>query len=197
VREGALAPPDVSASPRVRVSTWEAWAATDGRGALVVACFDVRTDTWTPDADELAEAKLTETIAGTAVRAHLGGVGNLDVTDSRRQGEPLVRAYAAHGEVSVVARSVQGFVRADTPTLASCFALCLDKETPMRCEEAARTAEFSRPFVPAPAPGTALRALGALVHHPTATAWGGVALLVALGALALATRKRPKRRRLW
>ena len=198
MREGALAPPDVSSSPRVQVSSWDARTATDGRGALVFACFDVRTDGWTPDADELAAGKLTETIVGTALRMNVGGFGDVAVLDSRREGDTLVRAYAGTSarETHLTAHSVQGFVRADTPTLASCFAICLDRETPARCDEAARTAQFSRPFVPAPSPGFALRALGALVHHPGATAWGGAALLVALGALAIATRKRPKRRRL-
>jgi hypothetical protein len=49
-------------------------------------------------------------------------------------------------------------------------------------------------FVPPPPPSVGLRALAALVHHPTETAWGLVALAVALGWVAIATRKRPRRR---
>jgi hypothetical protein len=196
-RDDELGPPDVSASPRVRVASWEAWRSADGGGHLVAACFDVTTGGWTPDADELARAKLHETIAATATRAI--GFGELSVRaeGSAEAGHPAVtfRTYEGH-EGALVARSAQGFVRAAEPTLASCFALCGDRAVPSRCADPARGARFSRDFVPAPAPGAGLQALGALVHHPVEAAWGGGALLALLGALAVATRKRPKRRRL-
>ena len=190
-----LRPPDVSSSPRVHVASWEAWRSADGDAHLVAACFDVTTGGWTPDADELARGKLHEAIAQTATRAV--GFGTLTVTARDDDTHAAAfRDYEGHGEASLVARSAQGFVGAAEPTLASCFALCADRAGPGRCDAAARAAHFSRDFVPAPAPGLGLRALGALAHHPGATAWGGAALLVVLGALAVATRKRPKRRRL-
>ncbi len=181
----------MSASPRVRVASWEAWRSADGRGHLVAACFDVTTGGWTPDADELARGKLHEAIGAAAVRAV--GAGSLVVKDEREEPATHLRTYEGHADAALFARSAQGFVQAPEPMLASCFALCADRVTPGRCEEAVLAARFSRHFVPAPAPGLALRALGALVHHPDATAWGGATLLVLAGALAVATRKRPKR----
>ncbi len=192
-----LGPPDVSASPRARVASWAAWRSGDGAAHLVAACFDVTTGGWTPDADGIARGKLHETIAGVAVRA--GGAGELLVTETHAEPSVTSRTYAGRAGpdgATRTARSAQGFVAAPEPTLASCFALCVDRASPARCDEAIRSARFSRDFVPPPAPGFALRALSALVHHPDVTAWGGATLLVALGVLAIATRKRPKRRRL-
>ncbi len=135
--------------------------------------------------------KLAETIAGTSTRAI--GAGDLAVKSTAREAATIARTYEGR---SGAARSEQGFVAAGDPTLASCFVLCADKRGPPRCANQVATTTTSRSFVPAPTPGAALRALSFLVHHPTETAWGGAALLTTLAALAIATRKRPKRRRL-
>ncbi len=194
IPDETLEPPALSASPQIHLLSWQAWRTTDNKGELVSGCFELPTTTWAPDADALALGKLQETIAGTAVRAVK--FGDLAVTGQRLLRPGTERTLAGHGEVTLDARATQGFVL-DTRghVLVSCFALCGDANEPSRCAEAVHDARLPSTFVAPPEPSLALRAVLLLVHHPNQTAAGLLTLTLLAGAAAIATRKRPKRRR--
>jgi hypothetical protein len=160
-------PPDLSQTPHVELTQWEAWRFEDQ--ALVAACFEAKTDSWAPEADSIARAKLDETIAGAASRA-----------PSASPGAP------------VTARKAQGFVKdVRGSVLVSCFAWCRGA----RCADAVREATLPEAFVAPPAPSAGLRVVLAFVHHPAAAGSALVGLAVLGGAVAIATRPRPKRRK--
>jgi hypothetical protein len=92
----------------------------------------------------------------------------------------------------VTSRKAQGFVRdARGPVLDSCFAWCRGA----RCTGAVNEAELPDAFIAPPPPSFALRLALGLVHHPRAAAGALVAIAAAFGAIAIATRPRPKRRK--
>ena len=164
-------PPDLSQTQNVELTQWNAFRSSPGDDAeaLVSACFEARVDSWAEEVTPLAKAKLEETIAGTASRAPAGPPA-----------------------APITTRTAQGFVRdARGPVLVSCFAWCRGT----RCVDAVNTAALPQAFVPPPEPSWGLRIVLSLVHHPRATAASIVGLAVALGAVAIATRPRPKRRR--
>jgi hypothetical protein len=157
-------PPDLSQAPQVELTQWDAWRSGDD--ALVAACFAAKVDSWTPEADPLARAKLDETIAGAALRAP-----------------------PAPQEMPITVRKAQGFVPGSI--LVSCFAWCRGA----RCADAVNAAKLPDAFVAPPAPSLGLRVVLALVHHPAAAAGALVGLAVLGGGLAIAARPRPKRKK--
>jgi hypothetical protein len=179
------------------LAQWDAWRGGTGELTLVAACFDAPSESWAPELGELAEAKLRETISGTAVRA--SGFGDLAVIRSSRAGSATELILLGEGEARLDARARQGFtIDARGPVLSSCFVLCADASPtsrgPSRCAAAVDGAAFPACDGSPPPPSLALRAALSLVHHPNATAWG-LALTAALaGMLAVATRRRPRRR---
>jgi hypothetical protein len=164
-------PPDLSQTQQIELTQWDAYRSSPAEDAeaLVAACFQAAVDSWAPEVTPLAQAKLDETIAGAATRAPPG---------------------PPHAPIA--ARKAQGFVHgARGPLLVSCFAWCRGAH----CADAVRGATLPDDFVSPPEPSFALRAVLWFVHHPRGTASALVGLAALLGAVAIATRPRPKRRR--
>ena len=193
--DGALGPPDLSQTPQSRVSEWRAWKGEADGPRLIAGCFETPTEAWAPEAEPLALDKMAQIAVSTAIRA--GRPEKLVAGETRHEGDVVTRALEGDG----AARIFLGFVHPSSGfVLTSCFSLCTDGTlaTPPRngtaCSVSVGTAAMHGPIVRAPAPSAGVRALLAMVRHPTATAWAIAATACLGGALAVMTRKRPRRR---
>lgn len=192
-----LPPPDVSQTPEVSVLDWHAWAPPgklEGEQArLVTACFGGETHAWTDEVEPMVLDRLRAVVSSTALR--LDGVGGLRVASMHRTGRVTTEWLDGSGEAEsrLAARTFLGFADSGDPAaghLVGCFALCIADLH--GCRTSVERATVEGTFVDAPHPTLSVRALVAMVHHPTAT-FGSLALLCALvGILAVVTRKRPR-----
>jgi hypothetical protein len=189
-----LEPPDLSATPGVSVLAWHAWGplGQGDRAALMTACFGGEIRAWTDEAEPLALDRLRAVVSSTALRA--ARVGGLRVRSSEHAGSVTSEQIdgAGDAEGALAARTFLGFVDAGDAAghLVGCFALCVTNLH--GCQASVDRSTLEGAFVPSPRPTTAVRALVAMVHHPTAT-FGSMAILSCLlGVIALVTRKRPR-----
>jgi hypothetical protein len=190
-----LAPLDLSQTPDVEVLQWQAWGSKGSGEAvhLVAACFGGETRAWTDEAEPMVLDRLRAVVSSTALR--VARVGGLRVQSTERAGhvisERLEGAGDAQGEL--VARAFLGFVDAGKATaghLVGCFVLCV--ADPAGCRSSVDGAAMEGAFVPSPRPTMEVRAILAMVHHPSAT-YGSMALVCGLlGVIAIVTRKRPR-----
>jgi hypothetical protein len=155
----------------------------------VATCFVASANTWIDEAEPIAFDKIAQTAGAAALR--VGSVGALRAVGVReKEGGAFVQSYegAGDGERALFSRAWLGFVPGEA---IACFSLCVDREA--RCAKEARGARATGPFVPPPPPSPMLRALVAMVHHPSETGWGLAGFVCALGTAAVATRKRTRR----
>jgi hypothetical protein len=190
-----LARPDLSQVPDVRGLAWNAWgpAGTDDAAHLVIGCFGGETRAWTDEAEPFVLDRLRAVVSSTALRAARRGGVRVRSTEHTRNVTSERIEGAGDAEGALAARTFLGFVDAGDAAeghLVGCFALCVaDLHA---CEASVRDADVYGRFVPSPRPTTAVRALVAMVHHPSAT-FGCLALLsCVLGVVAVVTRKRPR-----
>ncbi len=200
-------PPDLSQSPQLALVDWRAWSAGPSGAAprfagpaarLVVGCFSTPTQTWTPEAEPIALAKIAQVASGTALRlTQMGGVGGVTAPGTERtEREGLVVSQRLAGSSAEARVAIRTFLGFEPDLLVACFAMCVDPvgvDAP-RCEAAVDEARLVGPLVSPPPTGPGLALTMAGVHHPRTSA-GILAALVALGAaLAVVTRKRPRSR---
>jgi len=183
-----LAPPDLSETPQVTLVEWRAWGPDRLPNVrFVVGCFASEVTTWAEEADDIALDKLAQIASSTALR--VAGLGAF--TRTARAKTTLVTTARLEGTGDsrgvLSATTVLGFTAGQA---YGCFVLCVDPT--QTCRDSAFTAALDGPLTPPPAPNVAVRTLALLVHHPGAAGWGLVGLFVGAGALAVATRKRPR-----
>jgi hypothetical protein len=188
--QAAVEPPDLSQSPQVSQEQWEAWGpagTTDTR--LVVGCFRGETSTWSTEADGVALDKVADVASSTALR--VAGVGAMQRIGSARASNVLRGKLEGSGEADgrIVASTFLAF---QGETAHGCFALCVDRGG--ACRASVEASQLEGEFTPPPPTSAVLRAVLTLVRHPEATAWCVVGITAALGAAAIATRKRPRAR---
>ncbi len=199
IEDHTLGPPDLSQTPQSRVSEWRSWASAPGGPRLFTGCFETPTDAWAPEAEPLALDKMAQIAASTAIRAGLGG--QLGGGENQREGDVVMRDLVGDGTARVFlafVRGSRGFV------LTSCFAMCTSPSASSEgdpapklsrdCGPAIRMAHMRGPIVRAPEPSAGVRALLAMVHHPTFTTLAICGTACLAGAVAVITRKRPRSR---
>jgi hypothetical protein len=192
-----LPPLDLSQAPEVRNLGWHAWGPpgwTPSEGPrLVAACFGGDTRAWADEVEPFVLDRLRAAVSSTALRvsrvgalrvratAHSGGVTS-EWIDGVGDAEPMLRAKTFLGFVDP-GDGVAG-------RLVGCFALCIGDLDP--CQSSVEGARVEGAFVDAPVPTPAVRALVAMVHHPSATFASIAILSFLLGVVAVVTRKRPR-----
>jgi hypothetical protein len=188
-----LAPPDLSPTPDVRVLAWQAWGppGQGDRASLITACFGGEIHAWTDEAEPIALDRLRAVVSSTALR--VARVGGLRIRSGEHAGSVTSERIDGTGDAegALAARTFLGFVDAGDSAghLVGCFALCVRD---LDCQASVDRSTLEGAFVPSPRPTMAVRALVAMVHHPSAT-FGSMAILSCLlGVVALVTRKRPR-----
>ena len=184
----ALAPPDLSATPQVELRSFQ--ALTDGGITFASACFRGSAPGWNPDVDELVERKLVDVAISFGTKIH--DPTPLHVTAHETANGVTTQRLAASPPELGEGRTWLGF-RDGAPI--ACVLTCVPTDGRAHdCASLVDSARLRPPIDPTPpTEGALLGALGAMVHHPTATAGALAGALFAVG-LALVVR-RPKRRR--
>jgi hypothetical protein len=167
-RMGVEAPP-LAGGAGAAFTQWDVSRAEAGE-AMVAACVATPIPGWVDDMRPAVDAK----------NATL-----MNVSAERVMGAPL----DAQNGVS------HAFVGWDEGVVVTCFAVCGAREPrPHRaCDEAVRAASLEGAMGP-PAPGIVLGAVTWGVHHPQSAVTWGAALVVALGVIAVISRRRPRSR---
>jgi hypothetical protein len=192
-----IAPPPIAAGAGAALTQWRASRSPASDQILVAACVATSIPGWVEDLRPSVVARTTAFTAATAERV-LGVPIELREADGRF----LVQAAGAPegGPRLGSARTFLGF---GDGTVVTCFALCASRgagatreASPSRaraCDASVQGARLEGDAAPPP-PGAGLRAVTWAVHNPRRTAtWAG-AIVVALGALAVASRRRPRSR---
>ncbi len=188
-----VAPPTLGPGSEVTVDRWEAWReAEGGPGRAVAACLGVDLGAWTDEATPVALERVLATTRTVAAGLDPGVELRVLGEDRSAIGASQRLARVGDGAERVVARTVLGFTRpGPRPHLAGCFVVCAP--TSAACEDALGTLDTSG-FVPPPPPGALLRGVALGIHHPRAVAMSAAALFFLLGAVAIWTRPRPRRK---
>ncbi len=182
-QDEAFGPPDLSQTPQLITAQWRAW--TRDRAELVAACFEARLGTWSPEMEPLALERLASLAAATVRRTEPDAP--LHVTATTREADVAMQSLDGAG---ASARTWLAFTRTGDDGYAAlgCMASCAHGP----CEAIVAQARLVGPRVPPPPLSLPLRALLALVHHPRATALASATFAFLVGALAVATRRRPR-----
>jgi hypothetical protein len=192
---GAEAPDLSRSSPRATLAFFEARTSADGARA-VAACTTIEISGWLDEVRPIAEDRLEGLAAGTFVKA-MGRAPKWTrpppTTTDPRAGVSRIElvpsgASAEHGASGAL---FLGFSGGSSPKVVACFAMCAprDEDGPSCHGE---RANFEGPFVAPPPPTLLLRALAAAVHHPREASAGGAAIVLALAALYVRSRPRPR-----
>ncbi|CAN5634462.1 hypothetical protein BH09MYX1_BH09MYX1_62030 [soil metagenome] len=180
-----IAAPDLSATPQVTLTHFEAMSSSDGATTFVAGCFRGSAPGWNADVDELVERKLADVTISFATKIHEPAA----MTVSPRAVDQGVTTQILDG-AGIHGKTWLAF-RDRTPI--ACVLACTAKSD-AECSAIAADAHLVGPGdADAPSEGLVLGVLGAMVHHPAASVGGGAGLL-ALVCLLLVVR-RPKRRR--
>lgn len=188
VADGTLGAPDLSQAPRIALTEWHAMRKAASPGRLAWGCFESRIDGWAPEGEGLVLDKIGDVAASSAARAGLPAA--MHVSATQRDHDVSTRDLVSDGDSPNVARVFLGFRRDGGDFAVACFALCAGDAT---CAQAVRASHLEGPLVPPPPPSLGLRALSFVVHHPQGSAMGLVIGACAAGAIAVSTRKRPRR----
>ncbi len=189
-----VARPDAPATSSIRLTSFE--AQSNGTISWVAACYRGSAPGWNADVDELVEHRLAELAVWFA--GPLGDASTLHVVGTETSGGVTIQRLEATNALR--ARTFLGF-RDGAPT--ACVLSCGpnrpdDAVATDACPALVAAARLHGPVDAGPPREGALLGLTAtMVHHPTATVATFVGL-VAVAALALATRRRrggPTRRR--
>jgi hypothetical protein len=195
----ALAPPSLASAEAIRVLEWGTWApasaegAPAGASALVAACFAGDASSWTPEAEPIVLERLGAVVSSTALR--VARVGERRVASTEHTGTETTERIEGAGDAAgqIAARTFLGFVDAGEGSaglLVGCFALCTKDLA--ACGPSVERATVAAPFVPAPKPTLTVRAVVAMAHHPSVTAFSALTFALLAGVVAVATRRRPR-----
>jgi len=185
-----LTPPSLVRSHGVTIDGWEAWQAPSGSGHSVRGCFGLDLSTWSDEATPLAFERIDAMAGSVGARFEPGlAVG---VVHEERGETTLTHMLSRPPNGEPVAETFLGFVSAaGQPRLEACFVVCIAPGD--KC--AAPLAEAAPPiFVPPPRASGIVQALVLGMHHPDGVASAGLMLFLSVGALAVATRPRPRRK---
>lgn len=190
-------PPAIAASSGARLVGFR---PLRGPGGAVFAsgCVATSIPGWVDDMRAPIEAR-TVALVGAASERLRGAP--IDVgTDELDRPAPTAHVLARAHVLRLASRleeppigSARSFVGFDDGAVLTCFATCV-AEDPALCSGATRASRLVG-STPAPAPGVALRGVDWAVHHPRDTAVGGGLTIVALGILAVITRRKTRSRR--
>jgi hypothetical protein len=182
--------PDLAQTPQLTETRWTAWRRAGSEERLVVGCFRAPVGAWSPEIAPIAMDRIAALAASTALRIDPGA----SLAGGPLEGDGVAIAQSLAGD-RTRARTWLAFTggpsQSGAPYAAhGCMAVCARGD----CDDAVAQARLTGTLAPPPQASRGLRALLALVHHPRATALGGVALACVAGAIALATRRRPRGR---
>lgn len=192
---GAEAPDLSRSSPRATLAFFEARTSVDGARA-VAACTTIEISGWLDEIRPIAEDRLEGLAAGTFVKA----VGRAPKWTRRTPATTDTRSNVSRIELVPSGASEErgasgalflGFSGSPSPNVVACFAVCAPRdEDGASCH--GERARFEGPFVAPPPPTLPLRALATAVHHPREATAAGGALVLALAALYVGSRPRPR-----
>jgi hypothetical protein len=190
-----IAQPPIAAGSGAALTQWGASRSPAGDQVLVAACVATPIPGWVEDLRPSVVARTTAFTAAAAERV-IGVPIELREADGR-----FLVATAGAPDGSPRLGSARTFLGFGEGSVVTCFALCAARgatreaapSPPRACEGSVVGARLEGDAAPPP-PGAGLRGVTWAVHNPRRTAaWAG-AIVVALGALAVASRRRPRSR---
>ena len=182
--------PDLAQTPQLTETRWTAWRRAGTDDVLVVGCFRAPVGAWSPEIAPIAMDLIAALATSTALRVDPGAsLAGAPLTDD---GVAIAQSLAGD---RTHARTWLAFTggpsQGGEPYAAhGCMAVCARGD----CGDAVSHATLTGTLAAPPPASRGLRALLALVHHPRVTALGGVILACIAGAIAIATRRRPRAR---
>lgn len=188
--------PRIAESAGASITSWQARRSADGKATLVAGCVSTPVPGWVEDMRPAVEGRTTA-LAGAAAAKITGSA-----VDARPIGDGLFALRPAarmDGEVIGRARTFVGF---DEAHVFTCFAACVHgpaaevdgqprADAELACEGSVVGARLDGSRA-APPPGIGLYTATWAVHHPRPFAVGAASVLVVVGALAVAFRRRPR-----
>ena len=182
--------PDLAQTPQLTETRWTAWRRAGAEDVLVVGCFRAPVGAWSPEIAPIAMDRIAALATSTALRIDPGA--SLAGAPLEEDGVAIAQSLAgdrtrARTWLAFTGGPSQG---GDPYAAHGCMAVCARGD----CDDAVAHAKLTGTLAPPPPASRGLRALLALVHHPRATALGGAALACMAGAIAIATRRRPRPR---
>ena len=177
---------------RATVVARAGWVA-DGGLRLRAACVRAPSDRWAPGVEDLVLGS-----AGHYARSTSGAdleawaAGPIEQRDGAFSQLIEARGTSADG-APVVARGrhLLGFVDAARDA-ALCSLVCVEPPPGARCAKATEDARLSGELLPPPEPSAWIRAVIVSAEHPEAAAAGACLAFVAVAALVIARRPRPR-----
>lgn len=181
--------PPIASSTGALLTTWTAHRSVAGDAAIVSGCVATPIGMgWVEDMRPAVEGR-TIALAGASASKITGAPVDA------RSGEAGVFALRATSDLAgPVIGHARTFVGFDDGRVLTCFATCASTAGPgprEACDRSIIEARLEGSRSP-PAPGLALRGATWAVHHPRPTAHGAFGLVVLLGVIAVASRRRPR-----
>ncbi len=180
--------PPIAGSTGALLTTWSAHRSAAGDVAIVSGCVATPIGMgWVEDMRPAVEGR-TIALAGASASKITGAPVDA------RPGEAGVFALRATSDLAgPVIGNARTFIGFADGRVFTCFATCASTagSGPRECERSVIEARLEGSRSP-PAPGLALRGATWAVHHPRPTALGAFGLVVLLGVVAVASRRRPR-----
>ena len=186
-----VARPAIATSTGASWSSWAAMRSPADDAAIVTACVEAPVPGWVED---MRPAFVARTVALAGATAERIASVPTEVTDA---GDHL--ALRPVGRAEPVLGGARTFLGFDRESAFTCFAVCAARSpepanaTAAACNEVVVRARLDGGTLP-PRPGVALRAVTWAVHNPRPTSLAFGAATVLVGALAVATRRKPRAR---
>jgi hypothetical protein len=185
----ALAPPDLTQSPRLSIEQWETGKSADGALTLAWGCVRADASAWSRDATDVTQGKLAELASSTAARLR-GEATPMHVTASADDGRD--RALASDDTQAL--SQARTFVAFTSGQAHGCFVTCSAHgaagQPATTCDDSVHGATLAGDLHEPPPPGLLLDSLAFVVHHPQTTLAMLAGGLVFVAVLAIVTRRR-------
>lgn len=192
----SVAQPPIGAGSGATFTQWLAWRAPSANETLLVGCVATPIPGWVEDMRPTVDFRTVSLMNASTERVVGVPVETRDAT-----GHFSLRPVGAPEDAPRVGIG-RTFVGWSEHEVVTCFATCAVPQgaaaapapsTVRACDASVLRARLEGSRAPPP-PGLVLGAATWAVHHPsTAVAWGAV-LVIALGTMAVALRRRPRSR---
>lgn len=192
-REAEVPRPPIGAGSGSVFTQWQAWRSPAADETLQIACVATPIPGWVDDMRPMALARTVMVMNASVERVVGAPVETRALSDHfglRRVGAPEGSPWVGIGRT---------FVGWDEHNVLTCFASCASSKHDNRadvrriCDATVLASRLDNGLNPPP-PGLALGAVAWAVHHPaTSVRWAAV-LVIALGVVAVASRRKPRSR---
>lgn len=183
-----LEPPALSKGTGALLASWSAHRSATGDATIVRGCVATPIGMgWVEDMRPAIEGR-TLALAGASAAKITGAP-----VDARAEEGGVFALRAPSDPTGPVIGHAKTFVGFDDGRVFTCFTACASAASPgpRACDGSVVRAHLEGSRSP-PAPGLTLRGATWAIHHPRPTALGAFGLVLLLGVVAVASRRRPR-----